>query len=120
MPERTSTNFVRKAKDGSEGVMIIDKADIDKYLQKFNAIQLRENKKTSVNNEYPYYNFGESKGLEFQRILIYPTQPMWNWIINNDSSLKNKARLDYMLLLHVLRTVLLLYGKINNLVDCQW
>ncbi|UYP00354.1 ATP-binding domain-containing protein [Oceanotoga sp. DSM 15011] len=75
--------------------MIIDKADIDKYLQKFNAIQLRENKKTSVNNEYPYYNFGESKGLEFQRVLIYPTQPMWNWIINNDSSLKeqSKARL---------------------------
>lgn len=94
-PERTSTNFVRRAEDESDGVMIIDKANVEKYLQKFNAMQLRENKKTPVNNEYPYYNFGESKGLEFQRVLIYPTQPMWDWIINNNTSLKeqSKARL---------------------------
>lgn len=94
-PERASTNFMRKAEDGSEGVMIIDKADVEKYLLKFNAVQLRENKKTSVNNEYSYYNFGESKGLEFKRVLIYPTQPMWDWIIDNNTSLKeqSKARL---------------------------
>lgn len=94
-PERTSTNFVHRAEDESDGVMIIDKADVEKYLQKFNAMQLRENKRTSVNNKYQYYNFGESKGLEFQRVLIYPTQPMWDWIINNDTSLKeqSKARL---------------------------
>ena len=86
---------MHRAEDESDGVMIIDKADVEKYLQKFNAMQLRENKRTSVNNKYPYYNFGESKGLEFQRVLIYPTQPMWDWIINNDTSLKeqSKARL---------------------------
>lgn len=94
-PERVSTNFVRKAEDESDGVMIIDKTDVEKYLLKYNAVQLRENKKTSVNNEYQYYNFGESKGLEFQRVLIYPTQPMWDWIIDNNTSLKeqSKARL---------------------------
>lgn len=75
--------------------MIIDEADIETYLQKFNAIQLRENKRTAINAEYPYYNFGESKGLEFQRVLIYPTKPMWDWIVNKNSLLKeqSKARL---------------------------
>ncbi|WP_335998177.1 UvrD-helicase domain-containing protein [Fusobacterium polymorphum] len=94
-PERTSTNFVYKADDESEGVKIIDKVNVDKYLEIYQAIQLRENKKTLVNNQYPYYNFGESKGLEFKRVLIYPTQAMWDWIIDNNSDLKkqSKARL---------------------------
>lgn len=94
-PERTSTNFIRKAKGESEGVMIINQADTGKYLQKFNATQLRENKGTVINDEYPYYNFGESKGLEFQRVIIYPTKPMWEWLVNNNSDLKpqSKARL---------------------------
>lgn len=94
-PERTNTNFIRKAKAESEGVMIIDEADIEKYLQKFNAIQLRENKRTVINEEYLYYNFGESKGLEFESVLIYPTKPMWEWIVNKNSLLKeqSKARL---------------------------
>lgn len=30
--ERASTNFVRKAEDGSDGIMIIDKADVEKVF----------------------------------------------------------------------------------------
>ena len=91
-PDRMPANFVRKAKDELDGVKIIDKSNVDRYLESFRAIQLRESKKTAVNNEYPHYNFGESKGLEFQRVLIYPTQPMWDWIIDNNSSLKEQSR----------------------------
>ncbi len=94
-PDRIPTNFVHCSKTEDDGVKIIDKEDVEKYLGKFNAMQLRENKKTIINDEYSYYNFGESKGLEFQRVLIYPTKPMWDWIVNNNSSLKeqSKARL---------------------------
>ena len=74
---------------------IIDKINVDKYLKSFRATQLRENKKTSVNDKYPYYNFGESKGLEFERVLIYPTKPMWDWIITNSSSLKDQSKAKF-------------------------
>lgn len=91
-PERVSTNFMRRAEEESDGVMTIDKTNAEEYLHKFNPVQLRNNKKTSVNNEYRCYNFGESKGLEFKRVLIYPTQPMWNWVIDNSTPLREQSK----------------------------
>ena len=37
-------------------------------------------------------NFGESKGLSFDRVLIYPTQNMVGWVKDNDFVLKNEVR----------------------------
>lgn len=91
-PDRIPAAFVKKAAGELEGVYIIDQENVDKYLQKYNPIQLRENRKTSVNEGYLCFNFGESKGLEFKRVLIYPTNPMWEWIINNNSNLKDQSR----------------------------
>lgn len=86
--DRTPVSFVNKAHDVSDGVKIIELGDVDTYLERTHAVQLRENRNTKVNNKYPCYNFGESKGLEFNRVLIYPTKPMWDWIIDNSKELK--------------------------------
>ncbi|WP_024822615.1 UvrD-helicase domain-containing protein [Aminobacterium mobile] len=91
-PDRTPVGFIHKADDESKGVKIIDPKDVDFYLENNQAVQLRESVKIKVNNNYPCYNFGESKGLEFERVLIYPTNPMWNWIIDNSSELKEQSR----------------------------
>lgn len=37
-------------------------------------------------------NLGESKGLTFDRVLIYPTAAMVKWVKNNNYPLKNSAR----------------------------
>lgn len=37
-------------------------------------------------------NFGESKGLSFDRVLIYPTQPFCNWLFNIHSELAPTSR----------------------------
>jgi DNA helicase IV len=37
-------------------------------------------------------NFGESKGLSFDRVLIYPTKPFIDWFINNESDLVETSR----------------------------
>jgi DNA helicase-2/ATP-dependent DNA helicase PcrA len=34
------------------------------------------------------YNFGGSKGLSFERVLIYPTKPIESWIKDNNSILQ--------------------------------
>ncbi len=94
-PNRTPITFINKAHDEFDGVKIIDIEDVDAYLEKSKAIQLRENKKTNVNTKYPCYNFGESKGLEFKRVLIYPTKPIWDWIIDNSKELKDQSRAKF-------------------------
>jgi superfamily I DNA/RNA helicase len=37
-------------------------------------------------------NFGESKGLSFDRVLIYPTDPIQNWLRNNNSVIADTSR----------------------------
>lgn len=94
-PNRTPVDYIHIADDESKGIKIIDPQDVDLYLENNPSTQLRESKKTKVNNKYPCYNFGESKGLEFKRIVIYPTKPMWDWIIDNSLELKDKSRAKF-------------------------
>ncbi|MDR2409366.1 MAG: hypothetical protein LBE13_14800 [Bacteroidales bacterium] len=37
-------------------------------------------------------NFGESKGLSFDRVLIYPTKPFLDWLKNNSFDLAETSR----------------------------
>ncbi len=78
---------------GHDGVFLIRQNDIDVYLHKYNPIQLQNSRKeTNINKKYKVINFGESKGLEFKRVLIYPTKPFINWLKNNYYSLKPISR----------------------------
>ena len=94
-PDRTPTKFIHVADDESKGVKVIDSKDVDFYLENNKCVQLRENKNTIVNNKHSCYNFGESKGLEFERVLIYPTKPMWDWIIDSTFELKQQSRAKF-------------------------
>jgi DNA helicase-2/ATP-dependent DNA helicase PcrA len=58
-------------------------------------VQLRWNKKTKTNPSFPTYNFGESKGQTHERVLIYPTKEMIDWILNNKSKLENGTRAKF-------------------------
>lgn len=37
-------------------------------------------------------NFGDAKGLTFNRVIIYPTTPMQEWIFSHNKDLKPKSR----------------------------
>lgn len=75
-----------------DGVFLIRSSDVNGYLERFRPIQLRENVKTRVNPMYSVMNFGESKGLSFDRVIIYPTKPIIDWIFNNDRELAPTSR----------------------------
>lgn len=77
---------------GHDGVFFISPKEVDLYLSIYHPIQLRDTKKTSVNDEYPAINFGESKGLTFERVLIYPTSKMIDWILDNKKELKPQSK----------------------------
>lgn len=75
-----------------DGVFLVKSSDIDAYLKKFRPMQLRDRISTPVNLNYPAINFGESKGLTYSRVLIYPTKPMTDWIRNHSKSLKDQSK----------------------------
>lgn len=75
-----------------DGVFFIREKDVEQYLKKYNPVQLRDSKKKIVDENYKVMNFGESKGLSFDRVLIYPTKPFTDWFMNNESELAETSR----------------------------
>jgi len=91
-PNFQATTSGNKEITEHSGVFLIKEEDVDEYLEKFEPMQLRENKKTIVNENYRVMNFGEAKGLSFDRVLIYPTTPFIEWLKDNKSELKETSR----------------------------
>lgn len=82
----------RNYKVESEGVFLVREKDVHQYLIDFEPVQLRWNYTREVNTEYAFYNFGESKGKTFGRVIIYPTAEMEKWVYNNKTKLKYSTR----------------------------
>jgi len=72
-PDLPQVNSLSKLTTAHDGVFFIAKNDVEQYLATYSPVQLRYNRRTKANDAYPAYNFGESKGLTFNRVLIYPT-----------------------------------------------
>ena len=59
------------------GIFLVKKLDVKNYLEtQKQVIQLRNNKNVKTEESHPTFNFGESKGKTFDRVLIYPTKPI--------------------------------------------
>lgn len=84
-----------KAQTGHDGIFLVLRSDVEYYLKKYNPVQLRHSKKIKVNDLFSAMNFGNSKGLTFDRVLVYPTKPMKEWLYSEKelNSTKSKAQL---------------------------
>ncbi len=74
------------------GVFLIKPSDVDQYLSRFKPMQLRWSNAVKCNTQYSFMNFGESKGATFERVLIYPTKEMLQWIRNYNHNLKDETK----------------------------
>jgi DNA helicase II / ATP-dependent DNA helicase PcrA len=77
---------------GHDGIFLINEQDVETYLKEFQPMQLRDSRRTKVNENYSVMNFGEAKGLSFDRVLIYPTKPFLNWLKDNNAQLAETSR----------------------------
>jgi DNA helicase-2/ATP-dependent DNA helicase PcrA len=81
---------------GHDGIIIVDKSHVDSYLKEYQSVvQLRYSVTKQVNAHYPVYNFGKSKGLTFDRVLIYPTDPIFKWLVSSENKLKGISRAGF-------------------------
>lgn len=89
---RTSSISTHEETD-HEGIFFVTRKNVNEYLKRYKPIQLRNSKASPVNNALsPIYNFGEAKGLTFNRVIIYPTAPMLDWIKDPKSNLSFTSR----------------------------
>ncbi len=65
-----------------DGVFLVKEKDVEQYLKKYCPLQLRHSRVKKVNINYETKNFGESKGATYDRVLIYPTQAILDWILD--------------------------------------
>jgi len=80
---------------GHDGVFLVRKCQVEAYLHTFGPMQLRYSRKTSVSDNAAVINFGESKGLEFERVLIYPTKHFVTWLKNRATELSPESRAKF-------------------------
>jgi len=79
-PEYEATQSDYDAVDTHKGIWFVRPEDIHQYLQLFNPMILRHDKRTKTPQRYPVLNFGKSKGRTYKRVLIYPTEKIIGWI----------------------------------------
>ncbi|WP_320729688.1 helicase domain-containing protein [Enterobacter ludwigii] len=86
-----SASNVRE-KSGHDGVFLVPSKLLSHYLEKYTPVQLRWDKRRTVDERYPVFTFGTSKGLTFERVIIFPTETMLAWIQDNNAALTNDSR----------------------------
>jgi DNA helicase II / ATP-dependent DNA helicase PcrA len=96
-PEMPKTISLNDRITGHDGVFYIRSSDVQEYVTQFSPVVLRYNRLTkNIPENLNPLNFGQSKGLTFDRVLIYPNGPI-NKFLKGDygaiSSPKTKAGL---------------------------
>jgi len=69
-----------------QGIFLIEKKHLEDYIKCYSPVKLRWDNKTKLDGVV--YNFGESKGLTFDRVLIYPTKSIKKWLKNQQFDLQ--------------------------------
>lgn len=90
---QTQSDFDPKG-ESHLGVFLVDSPNVDNYLDKYNPIQLRDKINVPINTNFSAFNFGKSKGLTLQRVLIYPTDTMMDWLFKG-KALQNGTKCKF-------------------------
>lgn len=95
LPISKTCECCEKEDTGHDGVFFVRPLDVKKYLETYEPTQLRWNASEKTDLNYPVMNFGESKGLTLNRVLIYPTADMISWVENQTTKLTGQTRAKF-------------------------
>jgi len=72
---------------GHKGIFLVKKNALKKYTELYKPTILKWSRSV-----YPEWNFGKSKGLTFDHVLIHPTSKIKEWLENNESELATTSK----------------------------
>lgn len=98
------------------GLFIVRRKDLARYLKTRRPVQLRWSSTVKIASpDLPALTFGRSKGLGFDRVIIYPTKEMMDWLKNAQSPLKAETRAKlYVGLTRAMHAVAVVYDPADG------
>ena len=75
-PKLPNTASLNRKNTDHDGIFIISKDSVPAYLMKYKETKILKYNKTEKCMGYKSYNFGDAKGLTFERTLIFPHGPI--------------------------------------------
>jgi DNA helicase-2/ATP-dependent DNA helicase PcrA len=82
-PEEPRTKSLCFADTGHDGIFFVRRSDVDDYVRYYQPQVLRLDKRTNC-NDHIAMNLGESKGLSFDRVIIFPHGLGERWLTSGD------------------------------------
>lgn len=82
-PEENKTVSKNLEKTEHDGIFMVAKSRLQEYMTQYDPQVLRFSR-TTDNLGYPALNFGESKGMTFRRVIIFPNGKASSWIKSGD------------------------------------
>lgn len=108
LPSTISLNTI---KTGHDGIFIVNSNDLKEYIEAYNPKILRYDKRTKVDSNN-VLNFGQAKGLTFDRVLIIPNQTMKKYLSTaNINYIEGSKAKVYVALTRARYSVAFLYDK---------
>lgn len=85
-PEYPQCKSLQREKTEHDGIFFVKEKDVESYMAVYEPLQLRYDRRTNKPHlDYEVKNFGESKGTTYERVIIYPTKKMLDWILKGTS-----------------------------------
>lgn len=112
--------FSEKEKAKHQGIYIIDKKDVDKYLEEYNPMQLIYDSRTKTNGFYNTTTYGKSKGATYDRVLLYPTGELKKYLkgekYNIEGITKNKL---YVAMTRAVHSLTFVCDSVENVFNIK-
>ena len=82
-PDVHGTNSRNDTRTGHDGVFLVRQRDVGAYVERFSPQTLRYSRRKKNVPGTPY-NFGEAKGMTFERVLIVPHRPLEKYCVTGE------------------------------------
>lgn len=89
-PEYTASRSSEVSSNEHEGIIRIPQTEVERYILQWNPTILRYSRSTKTPDTL-VFNYGETKGLTFDRVLIYPTKTILDYL-NSGTELEPLTR----------------------------
>jgi len=114
-PDLRGTNSLNEEVTEHDGIYTIKKDNVEDYIKKFSPQILRYSRRTELFKDKAM-NFGQAKGLNFDRVLILPNGPIKKFLKTGDIKKVKKSRAKfYVALTRARYSVAFLYDDEVNL-----
>jgi DNA helicase-2/ATP-dependent DNA helicase PcrA len=102
---------------GHDGIFVMSKNNVHEYIKRFSPALLQYDRRTG----YPALNFGNAKGLEFDRVLIIPHGPIKNYLKSGDvNDVSGSLEKFYVAVTRAKHSVAFLYDGECSIGCTEW